>query len=280
MRFGAHVSIAEHIYLAIDRGVATGCEAIQIFPGNPRGWKRSPLAVESIAEFKSRRRAASLGPIAIHLPYLINLASANDRIKNASIDSLKDALAKAVALEAEFLVMHPGSRGDAGAQEGVERVASGLRVLLEEEFGQVKLLLENTSGAGHALGARIGEIADIVAALDNDPRIGLCFDTCHAFAAGYDLANRTGLDIFLEELEESMGIDRLMLVHANDSKGALGSHLDRHEHIGRGKIGLKGFRLMLDHPVFEDLTFILETPRKNVEDELRNLAVLRELRGD
>ncbi len=278
MRFGAHVSIADHIYLAIDRAVAVGCEAIQIFPGNPRGWKTGPLPADAVKEFKKRRREASVGPVAIHLPYLVNLSSARERIVEASIGSLKDALSKALAIEAEFLVMHTGSHSDTGGEDGVKQVAAGLRTLLEEEFGPVKLLLENTAGAGHTLGATPTEIAEIIAAVDNDPRLGLCFDTCHAFAAGYDLRKPAGLNVYLDELDASMGIDRMKLVHANDSKGELGSHLDRHEHIGEGKIGLAGFRHVINHPAFAKLAFIIETPRKGPEDEERNLATLRNLR--
>ncbi len=280
MRFGAHVSIAKHLYSAVDRARESSCEAFQIFPGNPRGWKTGPFPEREVAEFKERRLAAGLGPVVIHLPYLVNLASQTPRIAEASVLSLKDAVAKAIILDAEFLVMHPGSHGGGGTDMGIARLTAGLNEVLKEDFGQAKLLLENTAGAGNTLGSTMAEIGSIIDAAGGDERLGLCFDTCHAFAAGYDLATEKGLDQTLHEIDELIGLDRLKVVHANDCKGKLGSHLDRHQHIGRGRIGLGGFERLVNHPALADQPFIIETPKKAPDDDLKNLGILRDLRRE
>ena len=280
MRFGAHVSIAEHLYSAVDRARENSCEAFQIFPGNPRGWKTGPFPDREVAEFKERRLAAGLGPVAIHLPYLVNLAAKTPRVAEASVLSLKDALAKAIILDAEFLVMHPGSHGGDGTAAGIERLTVGLSEVLKEDFGRTKLLLENTAGAGHTLGSTMAEIGNIIDAAGGDERLGLCFDTCHAFVAGYDLAAEKGLDRTLREIDEDIGLDRLKVVHANDCKGELGSHLDRHQHIGRGRIGLGGFERLVNHPALAHQAVIIETPKKAPDDDLKNLAKLRSLRRE
>ncbi len=280
MRFGAHISIAKHLYSAVDRAREDSCEAFQIFPGNPRGWKTSPFPDEEVAEFKKLRLAAGLGPVVIHLPYLVNLAANNPRIAAASVSSLRDAIAKAVILDAEFLVMHPGSHGGDGTASGIERLTAGLSEVLKEDFGRAQLLLENTAGAGNTLGSTMAEIASIIDGAGGDERLGLCFDTCHAFAAGYDLATEKGLDRTLREIDKLIGLDRLKVVHANDCKGELGSHLDRHQHIGRGHIGLGGFERLVNHPALADRTVIIETPKKAPDDDLKNLGILRELRRE
>lgn len=279
MRFGAHVSIAKHLYLAVDRAQAIGCEAFQMFPGNPRGWKTGPFLEEEVAEFKRRRSARKLGPVIIHLPYLVNLAAKTPAVLDSSMASLKDAIAKAVVLEAEFLVMHPGSHGGAGTDAGIARLAAGLQRALQEDLGGARLLLENTAGSGHTLGSNMREIRRVIQAVDNDSRIGLCFDTCHAFAAGYDLATETGWTETMAEINREIGLDRLGVIHVNDSRGELGSRLDRHAPIGRGKIGLAGFERIINEPALADRPFIIETPRKSPKDDIRNLDVLRKLKS-
>ncbi len=270
------MSIAQHLYLAVDRARESNCEAFQIFPGNPRGWKTGPFAPAEVVEFKERRLAAGLGPVVIHLPYLVNLAATTPRVTEASIKSLKDALAKAVVLDAEFLVMHPGSHGGDGADAGIERIANGLREVLKEDFGHSMLLLENTAGAGNTLGSTMTEIGNIIDEAEGDGRLGLCFDTCHAFAAGYDLATEEGLDRTLLEIDERIGLDRLKVIHANDCKGELGSRLDRHQHIGEGHIGLEGFARLVNQPSLRDRTVIIETPKKAPDDDIKNLGKLRD----
>ena len=277
MRFGAHVSIADNLADAVDRASALGCEAMQIFPGNPRGWRPGYFKADQAAEFRRRRRRTDIRPLAIHLPYLVNLGSPIDRVFAASIGSIQDALAKAKTIEADFVVTHTGSHVGAGRRHGLERIKAGLKELLKGDFGRVKLLLENTAGAGFTVGDRLEEISEIIASTGGDARIGLCLDTCHAYAAGYDLADAAGLREFVDSLDGLIGLQRVGLIHANDSKGALGSRSDRHEHIGKGHIGLKGWRRILREPAFEDQTFIIETPRPEPDDDRRNLATLRGL---
>jgi deoxyribonuclease IV len=277
MKFGAHVSIAGGLAQAVDRAADIGCDTMQIFAGSPRAWKPGYFAPEDIAEFTDRRGRLEIGPLTIHLPYLVNLGSPTERIVSASMDALRDTVLKARAIQADFLVVHTGSHGGAGRAQGIGSVIRGLRALLELDFGPAKLLLENTAGTGHAFGDRLEDLAEIISGVDLDPRVGLCLDTCHAYAAGYDLATPAGLDRFMDALGAQLGLNRLGLVHANDCKGELGSRRDRHEHIGRGAIGLEGFKNILSHPAFREMSFIIETPRPDPDDDRRNLAVLRGL---
>lgn len=277
MRFGSHVSIANHLFDAVDRAKAIGCEAMQIFPGNPRGWQASYFQTRDMEEFKRRRAAAGIRPLAVHLPYLVNIGSPVDRVFTASIGSIKDSLEKAKIVDADFLVMHVGSHVGAGRESGLERINAGLKEVLSSDFGRVKLLLENTAGAGFTLGDRLEEIAGIIDRTLQDTRLGVCLDTCHAYAAGYDVSDRQGLNDLLARFDDLMGLDRLGLIHANDSKSRLGSHIDRHEQIGRGFIGLDGWRNILSHPALKEKAFILETPRPQIGDDLRNLELLRSL---
>lgn len=279
MRFGSHVSIAGHLHQAIDRAVAVGCDAAQIFPGNPRAWAQSELSSLEASEFRERRRRAGIGPIAMHLPYLVNLATPDNRVFNRSVELLRGAIGKARDLDADFLVMHPGSHGGEGPARGIRQVVSGLKMILDDDFGPASLLLENTAGAGHGLGADIAEFAEIVAGVGLDERVGMCLDTCHAYAAGYDIASAGGLKSFMGDVSEYIGLDRLRLVHANDCKGALGSRLDRHEHIGAGEIGIEGWKLLLSQDHLAGLAWIIETPKKDPQDDPRNLALLRRLRA-
>lgn len=277
MRFGAHVSIANNLADSVDRATSIGCDAMQIFPGNPRGWKASFFTEDQLADFIFRRRRDDIHPLAIHMPYLVNLGSPVDRVAKASIVTVLETLEKAKSVDADFLVMHTGSHGGAGLEFGMSRLKTGLDEILRADFGSVKLLLENTAGSAHSMGSRLEMLRDIFQSVKFDHRLGLCLDTCHAYAAGYDIANKASLDSFLEKLDKLIGRERLGLIHANDSKNALGSHKDRHEHIGRGEIGLEGFRNILAHPDLSNMTFILETPRPEAGDDAKNLQELRQL---
>ncbi|MDP1809683.1 MAG: deoxyribonuclease IV [Actinomycetota bacterium] len=279
MRFGAHVSIANHLYDAVDRAASIGCDAMQIFPGNPRGWHSSYFDLADLDEFRRRRELADIRPLVIHLPYLVNLGAPTNRVFEASIAATKDSLAKAVLVDADFLVVHVGSHVGAGREYGLQRINAGLKEVLTSDFGRAKLLLENTAGAGFTLGSRLEEIAEIVNDLDKDPRLGICLDTCHAYAAGYDLSDPATLDDFIKKLDDLIGLDRIGVIHANDCRGTLGDHLDRHEQIGHGAIGRDGFRAILKRPEFQEMTFIIETPRPEAGDDIRNLEVLRSLAG-
>ncbi len=277
MRFGAHVSIANNLADSVDRATSVGCDAMQIFPGNPRGWKASFFTEDQLADFVFRRKRDNIYPLAIHMPYLVNLGSPVDRVAKASIGTVLDTLEKAKAVSADFLVMHTGSHGGAGLEFGLNRLKNGLDEILQADFGSVKLLLENTSGSAHSMGSQLEMIRDIFQSVGFNDRLGLCIDTCHAYAAGYNIADKASLDDFLSKLDNLFGRERLGLIHANDSKGALGSHADRHEHIGLGEIGFEGFKNILAHPDLKDMTFILETPRPETGDDAKNLRELRQL---
>lgn len=278
MKFGAHVSIADHLYEAVNRAESIGCDAMQIFPGNPRGWQAGYFKTEEIEEFRRRREAADIGPLAIHLPYLVNLGSPVERVFKASITSIKHSLDKAKLVGGDFLIIHVGSHVGAGRENGLTRITAGLKEILNADFGRTKLLLENTAGAGHTLGSRFEEIAGLIDALGKDTRLGVCLDTCHAYAAGYDLGNPVLLDEFMKQFDDLIGCERIGIVHANDCKGVLGDHKDRHEQIGQGAIGLAGFRTILERPEFQEMTFIIETPRPVAGDDMRNIEILRGLR--
>lgn len=279
MRIGAHVSIEEKIYLAVDRAKTLGCDTMQIFPGNPRSWYPLQVSSEDAQEFQRRRAEAKISPVAIHLPYLINLGSARLDTQSASVASMKAILGLATMLGADYLVVHVGSHGGQGREKGLIAVARNLRRVLEESVFRKKILLENTAGAGYALGYRMKDLGEIFAFLDDDERVGFCLDTSHAFAAGYDLSQKEGLKLLLEEIEQEFGLKRLLLVHANDARGTLGSGRDRHEHIGKGHIGLEGFKILLSHPYLSRLPFIIETPRMGSADDARNIELLRSLAG-
>ncbi|MDP3013256.1 MAG: deoxyribonuclease IV [Candidatus Subteraquimicrobiales bacterium] len=277
MRFGCHVSIAGKIYLAVDRAEARGCETMQIFSGNPRGWQDTQLLSRNIQEFNRRLKEAKIYPLVIHLPYLVNLGATEKNIRSKSAKAMFNAIERAKKLKASYLVFHPGSHKGKGKEEGLIRVVSSLIHLLPLVGEEIKVLLENTSGAGFNLGANLAEFKFVFEELGWDSRLGICFDTAHALAAGYDLSTKTGLDKTLKELDDVLGIERLYLIHANDSRTPCGSHLDRHEDIGKGYIGLKGFKRIVNHPLLRNLPCILETPHMSLEDDVRNLNAIKAL---
>jgi len=278
MRLGVHVSIAGKIYESIDRARALGCEAMQIFSRNPREWKHAPLAAQDIAEFKKRRKKSHISPLVIHVPYLTNLASPQSRLFYNSVRFNIEYLQEADGLGAEFLVTHMGSHKKSGEARGIARVSEALNRILAKTSGlKTMILLENTSGSGSWLGYRFWHQKKILDGIKNKKRIGICLDTCHAYSAGYDIATETGLETTLSEIDNLVGLEKLKVVHLNDSKDGLGLRHDRHEHIGKGEIGLAGFKRIINHPKLHQLTFILETPKNDLNDDRRNLQTVRKL---
>jgi len=278
MRIGVHVSIAGKIYESIDRAKALGCEAMQIFSRSPREWKHVTLDPQDIIEFKKRRKKSGIAPVVIHVPYLTNLASPQARLFYSSVSFNIEYLEEADKLGAEFLVTHMGSHKNSGEAQGVKRVAKALNLILDKTRGaKTVILLENTSGSGSWLGYKFLHQKKILDAVHDQKRVGLCFDTCHAFAAGYDIATETGLEATLGEIDSLVGLEKLKVIHLNDSKDELGSRHDRHEDIGKGKIGLAGFKRIVNHPKLRHLTFILETPKKDLNDDRRNLKTVRKI---
>lgn len=280
LRIGVQVSISGKIYKAVDRAVELGCNTMQIFSRNPRSFRRKALEKREIEEFILRRKKASLYPLIIHAVYTQNLASVHRKFYRLSVRDFMRDLNDAQVLGAEFLVTHLGSYKRSSYEAGIERVIGALDKILTNNHGDITILLENTSGSGYWLGAQFYQISYILEKLGRPEKLGICLDTCHAYAAGYNLTTQEGLEALLREIEELIGLDKLKLIHLNDSRDKVGSRRDRHWHIGEGNIGEEGFRRILTHPKLRDIPFILETPKKDHGDDIKNLNKVRKLARD
>ena len=278
MRLGSHVSSAGKLFLSLDRANAIGCQSMQIFMGNPRNWKPAMLDQNEIDEFIKRKKKYDIRPIAIHLPYLVNLCSPKDDLREKSINTVLANLERAREIEAEYVVTHFGSHLDAGRTSGIKALKASLTTILAESFGNSGLLLENTSGAGFTLGYRLDDFAQVFGLFQGDDRLGLCLDTAHAFAAGYNISTGQGVESLLADIDGSIGLKRLRFMHLNDSKSDLNSKRDRHEHIGKGKIGKAGFRKIINDPRLKEIGGVLETPKVDSKDDKINLEILKTLR--
>ena len=279
MYIGAHVKSSGGVWSAVDNGLAIGAEALQFFAGSPRTWRPMSYKDEDAAKFREARAASPIRFVVIHTIYLINLATTNEDFYEKSVTSLVGAVVAAEQLGADAIVTHIGSHQGAGFEAGLERVRVALsRALDEASDSQVRVLLENTAGAGGTMGVDFQELAAMIDAVGGDPRVGLCLDTCHLFAAGYDLRTGTGLDEAVKALDDACGLERLVMLHLNDSMTPLGSNRDRHDNIGEGHIGLDGFRHIVNHPAFAGLPGILEVPGyEGHGPDLRNVEILKEL---
>ena len=277
MRLGFHISIAQGFSKVIEKAQKTNCETIQLFSRNPRGWKYSDLDRNEIDQFKAKLASSNIFPCFLHLPYLPNLAAIKEELYTRSINSLCEDLRRAESLSIPFLIVHVGSRVTLSEEEAIKKVVRGINESLQRVANQVTILLENTAGQGTELGSDLLQIQKILSDVENKERIGICLDMAHAFQAGYDISTRKGLDDTLNEFERLIGLKHLHLIHLNDSKVPLASHSDRHWHIGEGYIGLEGFRNIVNHPLLSPLPGIMETPRKDLKDDLRNMRVMRSL---
>lgn len=275
IQLGVHVSIGKGLPGAVDRAQALGCDGFQIFVANPRGWARKPLAESDISLFKSKRKAAKLWPVVVHLAYLPNPASDDPELYEKSVITLAEEFKRANLLEADFFVFHPGK--NKARKGGINRIIQAVNLVLSQISGPTLMLFENQAGAGGEIAGHFEELQELIAGVNTPDRVGICFDTCHAFAAGYDLRNQDGWERTLGEFDRLIGIEKLKLFHLNDAMGELGSHLDRHQHIGSGMIGLDGFAYLVNHPQLKNIPGILETPQESDGDDLRNLATLRQL---
>lgn len=274
-RVGAHVSISGGVHKAVERQNDETGNCGQIFAGSPRTWKVSSYTDEQGEEFQNLRDEENQNPYVIHSTYLVNLATPKDDLFEKSIKCLQSELNAASTLGVEYLVFHPGAHTGSGRETGIERIAEGIDEL--EIPDNVTLLLENTAGKGTTLGKSMGELREIINKTNNDS-IGVCIDTCHAHAAGYDLVSEEGFQDFIQEIKEDIGLDRIKVLHLNDSKDECGSEKDNHEDIGYGKIGDDGFSNLINADEFRDLPMILETPSDNRESYKENIEKLRELR--
>ena len=279
MRLGAHMSIVGGVDEAILRGHEVGCDTIQIFTRSPRQWRPRVLKDEEILHFQQNRERTGVRPVIAHDCYLINLGSPDEDLWRKSLGVLVEELRHCEALDIPYLVIHPGSHVGTGEEVGLRRIAQALdQACGEAKRRRVDILLEITAGQGTNLGYSFAQLAQLLELVVDDSWLGICFDTCHAFAAGYELRTREGYEATFGEMDELIGLQRLKFIHLNDSKGDLGSRLDRHEHIGRGALGLEPFRMLLNDERFQELPMVLETPKgpKDKEDR-ENLKVLRSL---
>lgn len=276
---GAHMSIAGGLDQALLRGQRLGCETIQIFVKSNVQWRMPPLAREELVRFTAAVQKSGIWPVFAHSSYLINLGSSSTRVLRRSVRSLADEMRRVADLGLPWLVLHPGSHGGRGIAEGIKKVASCLDEVLSQSPGsRARILLETTAGQGNSVGWRFEQLEEIMARVSLRRRLGICFDTCHVFAAGYDISTPSGYRRVMKEFDAAIGIEKIAAFHLNDSVGVAGSRLDRHAHIGKGKLGLGAFRLLLNDPRFAGLPMVLETPKgKGVAADRRNLRVLRAL---
>jgi deoxyribonuclease IV len=278
MYLGAHVRSSGGVWTAIDHAQELGCEAVQFFAGSPRTWRPMIYKEQDAARFREARGASPVRFVVLHTIYLINLATGNDDFYEKSVTSLVGAVAAAEQLGADAVVNHTGSHGGAGFAAGLERVRRALaRALAEVGSSQVKVLIENTAGAGGTMGVSFEEIAAIINAVGGDPRVGVCLDTAHLHEAGYDLRTPAALDALLAEFDRLIGLQRLAMFHLNDSKTPLGSNHDRHENIGLGDLGLDAFAALMNHPALADLPGIIEVP--GMDGQGPDAANMNTLRG-
>ncbi len=276
MRIGLHISIADSIDKAVKRAMTAGCNTFQIFTRNPRSWGFKPLDSNEVKRFREKVKKYKMKPVFDHMPYLSNLASSKPSIYRRSIKSLLAELKRCTELGIPYLVTHLGSHLGTGKNNGFNRIIDAINEVFSETGGDVLLLLENSAGTRNSMGSSFEDIKHIVDGIDQFKRVGICFDTCHAFAAGYDLRTKDAVSAVIERFNEVLGWESLRLVHLNDSKGGLRSRIDRHEHIGLGKIEEEGFRSIL-HTEFRKLPIILETPIDEMRSDIENLDKVREL---
>jgi len=281
MRLGFHVSISGGLRKAVAEARARKCQTIQIFSRNPRGWRLKELDLDDVAEFRAGIRAADICPVAVHLPYLPNLASENDELWRKSIAALAADLKRAAQIGAQYVVAHMGCAQTATEEQGLARMIRGIdrafRAAGTATSGDPRLLLENTAGAGSCLGSRFAQLQTVIEGVKYPNRLGMVLDTAHAFEAGYELRTVDGLNRTLRELDSTVGMKRLCLLHLNDSKTDFGSRADRHWHIGKGCIGKEGFRNIVNHPLLRHLPGIMETPGAGLKEDLANLRTVRRL---
>jgi deoxyribonuclease-4 len=273
---GFHVSIDGSIDRAVDRAAELGCNTFQVFTRNPRQWGSAELAPETAEAFSNKVKLHDMEPVFAHMPYLPNLASPRDEVYEKSVKTLASELERCRQLKIPYLVTHLGSHLGAGMQAGFMQLVDGINQAFKVSGGDVTLLLENTAGTRNSMGSTLEDIQYIIARLSYPERAGICFDTSHAFAAGYDLRTEETVKATVRKIDEVIGFEKIKLVHLNDLKGDLNSCIDRHEHIGMGKIGEEGFRNILASRL-GTLPLIMETPKDHRRSDVGNLEKVKEL---
>ena len=278
MKIGAHVSTSGGIENAVDRGIEIGCETIQIFGSSPQSWSFKTVPVENLVAFKSKAKEAGIGPIFLHCIYLINLGNPDPVKVEKGIGSLVNYMQLAVDIDAQGIIFHPGSHKGVGFDAILDQTVHSILSVLESSPDGPWLTIENTAGMGHHIGAKFSEIGRIVDRVGS-PRVKVCLDTQHTYAAGYDIASKPGLERTMEEFDREIGLERLVAIHCNDSKYELGAGVDRHENIGQGYIGKQGFENIMNYHPFREIPFFLEVPgfEGNGPDR-KNIDILKEIR--
>ncbi len=276
---GSHMSIAGGVHTAIERAVRIGCPTLQMFVKNNNQWKGKELTDEDVATYKEARSKARIGPVVVHDTYLINLCAVDPSILVRSRDALQDELVRCERLGVEYLNFHPGSHMGAGDEEGIKRIAESINIVHERTKGfSVRSVIETTAGQGTAIGHRFEQIREIIDRVEEKARMAVCVDTCHIFAAGYDISTEEGYEQTFRDFDDIIGLDQLVAFHVNDSKKPLGSRVDRHDHIGEGLIGLDGFSFLMNDRRFRDIPKILETPKsEDLHEDVENIRVLKGL---
>lgn len=275
---GAHMSISGNMAFAFDRAESIGCTTMQIFSKNSRQWHAKPISTEDALTFKKRAQHSTVYPVIIHTSYLINVGAHNPEIEKKSIESLELELQRCEQLAIPYLVLHPGTAGSAqSTEECLERIARNLTDTFKRCPGKAIICIENMAGHGSSVGHTFEQLAFIRDRVTPKERIGFCFDTCHAFAAGYDLRTASSYNNVWKEFDRIIGLSNLKVIHLNDSKKDFNSHVDRHEEVGKGTLGLEAFRLLMNDERLFDVPKILETPRDTLEDYAHNMTILKEL---
>lgn len=277
MRIGLHVSIAGRIYESLERAHALGCSTMQIFSRNPRGWQAVKLDARDVSEFRRLKAKFDITPVVIHIPYIINLASPDPGLYARSIDAYVEDIKRADELGAEYFVTHLGSHVGTGEEAGIKRFSRALNEIIKKASPKTMILLETTAGSGDQLGYNFEQIEKIIEGVKDKEKIGVCLDTAHVFAAGYNLKSPSGLDKMLKSFDRTIGLDKLKVVHFNDSLSPLDSRVDRHQHIGKGKIGLEALRRVIRNPKLKNAAFIMETPKESEKDDVRNMAAAKRM---
>jgi deoxyribonuclease-4 len=278
VRVGFHVSIAGGISNSVNNAKKLGCSAFQIFSRNPRGWTAKPLLIDEVRSFKNRLYASGIEKtsVAVHMPYLPNLSGPPGELYERSVKTLTEEMERCNLLGISYLVIHLGSHMGRGSTNGIDQLLNALRtaVVCSKSEKEVMVLLENNAGQKNSVGGTLEELRLILDRLDSSKQFGVCIDTCHLFASGYDLRTKQDVNIIFEKIKAVVGLKELKIIHLNDSKGGLGSNVDRHEHIGLGSIGVEGITAFLNHRAIQALPIIMETPIDSTRGDEENLRVV------
>ncbi|HEY6805790.1 MAG TPA: deoxyribonuclease IV [Pyrinomonadaceae bacterium] len=274
-RVGFHAPIKGGLDQALIVAKDTGCDTVQLFSRNPRGWMAKPLLDEDVELFRQTRKLTKISPVLIHCNYLVNLAAADETLLTKSIESFREEVERALVLGVDYLVVHPGSARGACEADGIALCAESLKIACAGlELGKFQILLENTAGQGECIGHRFEHLHSIIHACPNLP-LGVCFDTAHAFTAGYDIREEDGLEALIQKMQKTVGTKRVRAIHFNDSRAEYNSRVDRHWHIGEGHIGTDALRRVAQHPKLRHCAFILETPYDDPRADIKNLEMLK-----